>query len=204
MFASFSFDRRIPTSKDSYSASFFDVWKSRRTAYVAYLPMRLFRTRISRDPSLMEAPSVCNFQYSAIWSGGDVVFGFPSLICFIVYDMGILTKKSTNVCALMLALGLFLMACSPSSMTYLANRPDFSGFDGTWRMGWVVGTSMWCAWKYLHCPMAVCTSVSTNFSSIRKFNLGACKSLLTKCIISCFHSRSTVRTTLIASSDVAR
>lgn len=106
-------------------------------------------TKLSPDPSLLESLSLCNIQYSALLSAESAVSSFLSSVCCIASNVGISTKKLANSCTLMLALGLYSVPCFPTLMAYLANHPNFSSFDRTWHIGWVVRISMLYAWKYL-------------------------------------------------------
>ncbi|GJT22082.1 hypothetical protein Tco_0892019 [Tanacetum coccineum] len=144
--------------------SLLEAGNSKLKAYVISSLSEFVKIRSAPEPSLLEALSMNNVQsgvLSGIWVG--VVVASSDIFGRILIEDS--AMKSATTCPFIADLGLYLISCSPSSMTHLASRPEFSDLSNTCRIGWFVNTHIVYAWKYLRSRCAVCTSARANFSS---------------------------------------
>jgi hypothetical protein len=128
-----------PAIKASYSASLLDARNSNRRAYVTSFPSGSVRMRPAPEPSFLDAPSMYSVHIGVFLSA--LGFEVVAPLCSLGESfLGVSAMKSAITCPLITDRGLYVILCSPSSIAYLANRPDFSGLSNTCLIGWSVRT----------------------------------------------------------------
>ena len=139
----------------SYSASLLDVQNPNLSAYSMSIPSGEVRIRPAPLPYTFEALSTKSFQVE-----GSVIV-WASLAGSA--DVNSMTK-SAKTCPFIADFGLYLISNSLSSLAHFISLPEVSGLCSTCFIGYYVGTSMVCAWKYGRSFRAAVTIAKINFS----------------------------------------
>ena len=116
----------------SYSTSLLEAWKQNLRAYSVSIPPGEVRISPALLPWALTAPSIDNFQMgrsSASWVASVVCAGVNSMI------------KSAKIYPFTVALGLYLMSNSLSSIAHFINLLEVSGLCSIFFIGYSIGIS---------------------------------------------------------------
>ena len=139
----------------SYSVSLLEAWNLNMSAYSTSIPFGEVRIKPTPLPWALTAPSTDNLQMGRSDVSWAVSVGFVE----VNYMM-----KSAKICPFIAVLGLYLMLNSLSSVAHFTSLHEVSGLCGICFIGYSVGISMVCAWKYGRSLLAVVTNARTSFS----------------------------------------